>query len=457
MSNDPFAVSDAMQEMRAEWAITEPLMGGTLAMRKAGKALLPKHPAEEDTAYSERLSVATLFPAYSETVGSMTDRVFAEPIQLGEDVPPELQKFAADIDRQRNDLNAWGVNWFRVGLSHGLCHALVEYPKAEGVRTKAEEEAAGLRPYVVMVHPMQILGWRDDGARLTQVRYLESVTESDGDFGDITVEQVRVLEPGTWKIYRRSKDGTVLHDEGVTSLGVIPLVTFYSKRTGLMRGKPLLMELAHLNTKHWQSQSDQDNILHVARVPMLAVIGPTPTYDPNGTALPFKLVVGTGAATILPANADMKFVEHTGKAIDAGRQSLQDLIDEMRMAGAKLLRKDQAGTKTATQAQEDASQETSPLMRMAHHFADCIAQIFQLMADYRGLPEGGHVEIKGNFDIDYAPETSIPSLITMTNAGLLSKETLFSEMQRRGVISDELDWVVEKDRIEMQGPALGAL
>ena len=146
MSNDPFAVSDAMQGMRAEWAVTEPLMGGTLAMRKSGKTLLPKHPAEEDEAYSERLRVATLFPAYSETVGSMTDRVFAEPIQLGDDVPSELQAFASNIDRQGNDLNAWAVNWFRAGLSFGLCHALVEYPNAEGVRTKAEEDAAGLRP-----------------------------------------------------------------------------------------------------------------------------------------------------------------------------------------------------------------------------------------------------------------------------------------------------------------------
>lgn len=457
MSNDPFAVSDAMQEMRAEWAITEPLMGGTLAMRKAGKALLPKHPAEEDTAYSERLSVATLFPAYSETVGSMTDRVFAEPIQLGEDVPPELQKFAADIDRQRNDLNAWGVNWFRVGLSHGLCHALVEYPKAEGVRTKAEEDAAGLRPYVVMVHPMQILGWRDDGTKLTQVRYLESVTEADGDFGTIKVEQVRVLEPGTWKIYRRSKDGTVLHDEGVTSLGVIPLVTFYSKRTGLMRGKPLLMELAHLNIKHWQSQSDQDNILHVIRVPILVRIGIQAQYDNQGKVIPPEFKVGTGALTDLPASGDMKYVEHTGKAVDAGRTALQDLIAEMRMAGAKLLTPDKSATKTATQAEEEAAQDLSPLSRMAHHFADCLAQLLQFMADYRGLGEGGTVEMRGSFDVDYMPEVSLPTLVAMANAGMISKETLFTEMQRRGVISDEYDWLDELGKIESEGPALGVI
>ena len=40
-----------------------------------------------------------------------------------------------------------------------------------------------------------------------------------------------------------------------------------------MRGSPPLLNLALLNIKHWQSQSEQDNILHVARVPILSVYG----------------------------------------------------------------------------------------------------------------------------------------------------------------------------------------
>jgi hypothetical protein len=40
-----------------------------------------------------------------------------------------------------------------------------------------------------------------------------------------------------------------------------------------MRGSPPLLNLALLNIKHWQSQSEQDNILHVARVPLLVAYG----------------------------------------------------------------------------------------------------------------------------------------------------------------------------------------
>ena len=458
MSNDPSITLDAVDQMSAYWAVITPLMGGTLAMR-ATPALLPKYPAEGDEIYKERLRLSTLLPAYSETVGNMTSRVFAEPLQLGDDVPEQVVELASNIDNANNDINAWSVDFFREGLSHGLCHAFVDHQKAEGVRTQADEKAAGVRPYVVMVKPEQVCGWRARDGLLTQVRYREMIEESDGDFGTKCVEQIRVLEPGKWTTYRKPKEGGVwtIHDEGATNLSVIPWVTFYTGRTAFMTAKPPLLELAHLNIKHWQSQSDQDNILHVIRVPILVRIGVQAQFDNQGKVVPPEFKVGTGALTDLPINGDMKYVEHTGKAVDAGRQALLDLIAEMRMAGAKLLTPDKSATKTATQAEEEAAQDLSPLSRMANHFADCLAQLLQFMADYRSLGEGGTVEMRGSFDVDYMPEVSLPTLVAMANAGMISKETLFTEMQRRGVISDEYDWADELEKIDSQGPALGEL
>ena len=458
MSDDPSITLPAVDAMRADWAVVAPLMGGTKAMRAAGKALLPQYPGEDDDVYRQRLAQSTLLPAYSETASNMTDRVFAEPLQIGDDVPEDIAGWSLDIDRAGNNLNSWAVEWFRNGLSHGLCHALVEYPRAEGVRTRADEIAAGLRPYAVMIKPEQVLGWRSEGGRLTQMRYLETVTEDDGEFGVVAVDQVRVLEPGTWKDYRKDDKGKwFVHDEGVTSLTEIPWVTFYTGRTGFMTARPPLIELAYLNVKHWQSQSDQDNILHVIRVPILVRIGMEQRYDSNGQPTAAEFKVGAGTLTDLPKEGDMKFVEHTGKAVEAGRTALQDLLDEMRMAGAKLLQRDKQQTKTATQAEEEAAQELSPLARMAGQFADALAQLLQFMADYRGLPDGGMIELRGNFDQDWAPEVSVPQLLQMANSGKLSDETLFAEMQRRGIISDEYDWQAEREKIDAQGPGTGVI
>lgn len=456
MSNDPSIALPAVERMREHWAIVDPLMGGTQAMRAAGTKLLPQYPAEADDTYKERLALSTLLPAYAETVASSTSRVFAEPLQLGEDVPEPVKLFCDDIDLGGNDLNSWSVEWFREALAKGLCHAMIEHQPTRDVegnklyKTVAEEQAAGVRPYAVIIKPGQVLGWRFDGGKLMQVRYMESVEVADGDFGVKFVDQVRVLEPGSWRTYRKPEKGGawVAEASGSTNLTYIPWVTFYTGRTGPMTAKPPLLELAHLNVKHWQSQSDQDNLLHVARVPLLFV------FTDNEE---FQLTISSASATRMPKDGNAKYVEHTGAAITAGRDSLNDLVDDMRMAGAKLLQKDKQAVKTAAQVNEEAAQELSPLARLAGQFGDCIAQLLQILADYGSLGDGGRVEMRGNFDSDFAPEVSLPNLISMANSGKLSDETLYSEMQRRGVISDELDWEEERARLEGQGPASGMM
>ncbi len=454
MSN-PSTPANAVTAMHADWNLVEALMGGTKAMRAAGKAYLPMWPGEEQKAYDSRLSVSTLLPAYRETVGNMTSRVFAGPIQLLDDVPANIKDMADDIDREGNNLQVWARDWFAKGLGYGLCHVLVDYTRAEGVRTVADEKRAGARPYAIVIHPKRVLGWKAQGGVLTQFRFSEVVPEEDGAFGSKDVEQVRVLEIGSWSIYRKNeKDEWILHDSGVSTLPVIPIVTFYTGRTGYMTATPPLMDLAHLNVKHWQSQSDQDNILHVARVPIFTVIGYEDVLDETGQ--PREIKVGSGTALKLPLNGDAKWVEHTGAAITAGRDSLKDLLEDMRMSGAKLLQP-MAGTaaKTAKQVGNEADIELSPLEAMALSFQDAMNQMLQLLAMWRGQPDGGACKVNGNFEIDYAPEVSLPFLVTMANAGKLSDETLFSEAKRRGVISNEVEWEEEKGRLDQQGPALG--
>lgn len=456
--DSPAFILPAVAAMQEDWRLVTTLLGGTKAIRAAREAYLPKWPKEDTESYNERLQRSTLLPAFSETVKNMTGRVFARNITLGDEVPDNIRQWVTDdIDLQGKNLEVFAAEWFRSGLAYGLCHCVVDHPSLAPGLTVAQERESGARPYAVIVQPKQVLGWRykisNGRPVLTQFRYVESVTEDSGLFGIEAVEQIRVLEIGHWSTYRRDgKSGSwTLHDEGVTTLDKIPVVTFYTGQTGTMTAKPPLIELAHLNVTHWQSQSDQRNLLHIARVPILVAVNAGDAVGPDGAPIPWEMTVGTSAATRLNGeNADLKYVEHGGQAMDAGRQDLQDLIEEMRMAGARLLTREGQAVKTAAQANEEAAEKTGALETMGNAFEDAVDQMLQLFADWTKQESGGFATVEGNYDPDYAPEVSLPMLKQMTDAGFLSQETLFNEVKRRGVISDSLDWADELARIKGQ-------
>lgn len=448
--------SSAVAKMAEDWPLIAALLGGTSAMRKAPQ-FLPKWPNEDQKSYDARLAVATLFPAFPRTIEVLASKPFSKPITIGEDVPARLKTWAEDIDLQGRNLHAFAASVCEEALGYGLSGILVDYPQAAGLRTAAEEAAAGVRPYFIHIHPQQILGWKSmrvNGAEvLTQLRLLECVSEDDGEFGEKEVEQVRVLTPGAWQVYRKSaapttKEEWVLHGEGVTTLKKVPFVPVYGKRTGFMCTKPPLLEMAHMNVKHWQGQSDQDTILHVARVPILAVIG----VDDEK----WSLTVGASSAVKLPMDGDMKFVEHSGAAIEAGRKSLLDLEDQMRQAGAELL-VIKPGNVTEAQTVADNEVGTCALQRIAGDLEDAIDGALQLMADWVGESQGGHVTVYKDFGAATLAEASADLLLKMKQSGDLSRGTLINEIKRRGILAPEVDADQEQQLIAGEGPALGAI
>jgi hypothetical protein len=460
--------SKAVQKMSVEWPMITALLGGTTAMRQA-KCYLPKWPNEDDESYKARIETATLFPVYARTVEVLASKPFSKPLTLSDDVPENIKEWSTDIDLQGRDLHAFGASITEEALAYGLSGILIDFPEAPALsdespaappRTRAEEKAAGVRPYFVQIHPQNILGWKSKRIAgvdtLTELRILENIILDLADFVEKEVEQVRVFRVGSWEIWRDSgkvdsagKAIWVMVDTGPISLPKIPFVPVYGKRLAFMTAKPPLVEMGHMNIKHWQSQSDQDTLMHVARVPILAVMG---IDNDDG----FKLTIGASAAVKLPSGADMKFVEHTGAAIEAGRFSLKDLEEQCRQAGAELL-VIKPGNTTQVQTLADNEQGMCTLQRIAVDAEDAIDQALQLMAEWVGEDEGGNVTVYKDFGAATLAEASTEMLIKMNMAGKLSDESLYEETQRRGIIRPDLDWDEEKDRIEKQGPSLGIM
>lgn len=433
------ALSETVTNLLVDWEMVETLDQGTRAMREAGELYLPKRALEEPADYMRRLNTATLFPAFSETLNTLSGRVFAKPVQVGEDVPRWVRdEVLPNVDRQGRNFHVFAYSAFREALKYGLCHVLVDSPRVEGVRSREDQRRAGIRPYLIQINPRRVLGWREQEGKLTQLRVRFFRDEYDEDFGQRKVEQIRVYQPGRTRVYEQSKDGWAQVDDIPTGMDQIPVATIYTNRTGFMAATPALRELAYLNVKHWQQQSSADALLDTASVPILTLIGADSDQ---------QIVIGGKYALRLPRDADMKFVEHSGAAIGAGRDALAALKDEMRQAGAKLLAPQGAGGKTATEASEDAARENSSLGQMAQNLEDTLDHILDLVAAWRGEASGGTVTVQPNLDPDWAPAESMGVLLNMRNAGALSDATLFREAQRRGMVSDEVEWEDEQARI----------
>jgi len=464
--------SAAVATMAEHWPMLEALMAGTGAMRAAGEKFLPKFPNEDPDAYKARLAQATLFPAFRRTAKVMAAKPFARPLTYSPETPVEIcgrtadpnatppivgvSGWADDIDREGVNLLTLASEMALEALAYGLCGILVEAPKPiVGVAaniTRADEKAAGVRPYFVRVMHNQILGWKikrvDGVATLVQLRILECETRDDGEWGEKEVERVRVLEPGRWATYEKAErsEEWVIADSGTTTLNRIPFVPIYGTRLGFMMGVSPLLDLAYLNVKHWQSQSDQDNILHVARVPILFGKGFQEDDD---------IVVGVATAVkTTSTEADLKFVEHSGEGIGAGKESLQDLEQQMIQAGAELLEK-RPGTRTATESANDNEANKSDLQRIAEGFEDSLDQALQLLAELGGLKSGGNVTLFKDFGAVVLGLASGQLILSMQQSGLLSKATAINELKRRGELAPEVDADQEIERVEAEGPGLG--
>lgn len=432
------------------------LMGGTDAMRKGGETFLPKFKAEDKLDYNARLKASWLFNGLRKTVKDMVGRVFDQPVEIAEG-PTQLMEWATNIDMQGRDLSTFACEVFKDGFIPGISFIMVDAPRREGTTTRAQAAQAGLRPYLVHLRLEDVLGWKTASygnvTALSQFRIMEQieVPDADDEFASEMVSQVRVLDrldSGVQvRLFRKNSDDKwALFDEYVTEASEITVVPFYANRTGFFTGEPVLEDLADVNIAHWQSQSDQRNILHFARVPILFA---------KGIDEETEIKIGSAAVTSRNPDADLSWVEHGGHAIAAGRQDLKDLEFQMETMGLQLL---VARTQTATGAALEAAKETSTLAMMADALQDALEQALLWMLEYGGLGEQTvSVTVNKDYGVSMLRPQEMTALLTAVNTGNLSKRSFLEEMKRRGAIREDLNTDEELQAIEDEAPDLEPL
>ena len=424
-----------VQEWQDRSRLPRTLMQGTYGMKKAGNEFLPKHNLESDPAYIGRLSRSTLLNAFKKTASFLSGQVFQSDIVFDDGVDPIFEEWAKAIDSKGNSLDVFAKRAFQNGTSKGVSHIFIDVPvKSADIVSQQDEKDAGIRPYFKEIKPEDVLGAIvDEDGFLVQVRIAESIKKRVGRYGTKTVQRVRVLEPGVWELHEIDSTGAaVVVDSGVFSVPIIPFVPYIpGDEWTIITGETPIMDLAELNSKHWRSMSDQDNILSVARVPIL--FGKHIEIE--------KMPVGTATmVTSEEDSADMKFVEIQGNAINAGREDIKETEAQMALYGLQQL-VPRTGNITATEKALTSAESNSSLGTWATEFESVLNACFKIAGQFMNVewPDNG-VAVNKEYNFGVADPSELLAILKSQEQGVISAQATFTEFRRRGIYDEHLTW-----------------
>ena len=424
--------NSAWYAQEPHWILIEDLLQGTYGMRRKHRRYLPQEPRELDESYDNRLARSVVPPYYQRLERMLAGMLTRKPVKL-QDVSDAIREQLFDVDMQGNDLNVWTYETARKLVRYGHVGCLVDAPSDGG------------RPYWCTYTPRQILGYRteqqDGQQRLIQLRLQEVVLEADPDseYGEKQIDQVRVLTPGQYQIHQRQDNGDYkVVDEGTTSLTEIPFSVAYSNRVGYMESRPPLEDIAELNLKSYQVQSDLDNQLHISAVPMLALFGFPSSAE--------EVSAGPGEALAFPADGRAEYIEPQGRSFDFQFKRLEQIALQINELGLSAVLGQKLSAETAASKMIDRSQGDSTMMVIAQNVQDMIDNSLKFHAEFMGQQEAaGSCTVNRDFIGARLDPTDVNALLQLYTAGTITKETLLQQLADGEVLGDDFDVQEEID------------
>ena len=411
--------------MEPHWELVEALQGGTFSVRKKHRKYLPQEPRELDSSFDARLQRSCVQPYLTRIERLLAGMLTRKPVRLT-DVSDVITEHLFDVDLGGNNLDVFLYETARKMIRYGHIGVLVDAPRA----------GDNGRPYWQAYTPRDILGHRseiiDGQQKLTQLRLHEQIVVPEGLYGQKQIEQVRVLTPGGFEVHQKDDNGDFkIVDEGQTSLDEIPFAVAYANRVGVLESRPPLADIAELNLKAYQTQSDLDNMLHISAVPMLALFGFPQAAE--------EISAGPGEAMALPETARAEFIEPQGNSYDAQFKRLEQLENQINTLGMAAILGQKLSAETAEAKRIDRSQGDSTMQVVAQQVQDMVDNCLRFHAAYMQEPQAGSSFINRDFVGARLEPQEIQSLLQLYTAGTITQATLLNQLSAGEVLGDEFD------------------
>ncbi len=495
--------------MEIDRLVTRAVRGGTTSMRAAGTSLTPMdfRERQQKEEYAARLARTVLFPAYDDAIGAIVDKPFQQPVKLeeGDSLPPDLQALEYDCDREGTPLTEMARRLLDAMADTGLALLLVDKPdvrvtEGEGdaattrVMRADEEEANDVRPYFAFVHPDAVLSWSwrtQNGKRiLSMISIFDESSEVDAQGHEQIVQTVRVWTEQDWSLWKRipkitlptsvpmdpkasidmtARDAAistaatetepyVLVESGPNPLGVVPVVfrNVSMKGSDPLVARPPLMDLAWKNVDDWLVTSSLSNNLHWHGTPMLVIAG-APNAVVDGQQ---PIVFGAGAMlSSSDPQMSVSFVESNGAAATQLAARLAQIRQDEQQLGLAPFMEQVASGSTATAVEAAGSRTQSRVQSWVECLEWMLYDAYAMAAKWGNteLPEDFDIDIYRDFGLPTRAQTDLQALQAARTAKEITQETYLRELQKRGVLGDEVDLEAEVAETGNEQPALADL
>ena len=448
--------STEYKEMLPYWREINDIYKGAFSITKEGniKNYLVKFHSESDTSYETRTVNARFENFFSPTIRQIANLPFSEKIEIPEKFKKDefVNNFVTNVDGIGTNIEAFFKNVLNKSLGFGFCGVLVDSPELSDGETR--ETGSDKYPNFSFFSPLDIKGiWGSfvNGKFVIERLWLHIIgTEYENKAESIDSYYYEyILNNNSVEVIKYNFEEKIIKQSKI-NIDRIPFHLFYltDNKSGIMEVVPHFYDLIKMNLSHFNKMSDNDHIIRTTSFPMLTATGLSTQQEiDNLTQIgPQKILASANQ------NAKFAWLDHSGRSIESGRQSLKDLELKMRAYEIQFLLR-QSSNITATQVTNEESRSTSYIKLIAQELDDFIGACMHDALYFRGVSfeeEDLRFQTFKKFSILSLVKDKIKIILDTYKAQGLSKTTLINELKRYEIINRDIDTEAEIGQIEKE-------
>ncbi len=422
-----------------EWAFyIRAYFGGK--MYRDGDYLL-QHPFESTTNYSRRKEIAYYYNYCGPIVDIFVSHLFRKDAKRDYGsltTDPLFDAFWWDADLEGSNFTQFMRDAQRFASIYGRVSIIVDKPIVT-TSTEAEAREHDIRPYLSIITPENLVDWSYERlASGKTVLSMVKIKESD--------DRYRIWTRDGWELWTVDEDMVHLTASGEHTLGAVPVVNLYNKRSGIkMVGISDIQDIADINKNIYYLCSDAKEIIENTAFPMLAV-----PFEKGGNTEERE----TGPTNIMqfdPAepNAKPYWLEAPHSSLSEIREWVKQDIAEIhriaKMGGVKAT-EDFAQSRSGVAIELEYQQLHATLAEKADNLEQAEGQILELWSRWQGKSFDGMVDYPDDFSVrDVTRE--LDNVIKAKNASIDSRT--FSKEIDKKIVDAVLPKIDEEVRMEI--------